>query len=473
MPGGNSPIDMIGDGNNNIIVFQNQSGSNVIGKIDSTGSEIWEMALSSNNYRCITNGFGNGYFMIAKLASGDTVLSFISSGGIIKWTKGFSSPNFILGGLNFNEYSSSLIAYGYDNNGIRIIKFDTTGSSNWSLSVANQNKISSCISLQDGNFLFNVIDTNKVITFELDTSGNIFNSNSYTFSYTLKRSKLLSFNNKYILVTENDSNICYLMFCDTSGQVINSNKFKLNNYNLNEILECKNNFINLITTGNDSIYTINIDTTGSLVSIQNSGYAGSFYNPIGPGYTGGSYTLEKSVSNNQGIVLLIDYNFYENATGFTIYANTVIVDQLDRFGINCNNYNTINQSLNINSFSIIPTPLTLSAIASHISLWKDSISCPQQTPSFSKSCGGTVNVINYNKEEQSVIIYPNPTDNNMTIECLYQASIEISNIQGQLIKTFETTGNKTNINVSAFPSGVYIVEVKTGKGISVKKFIKE
>ena len=60
--------------------------------------------------------------------------------------------------------------------------------------------------------------------------------------------------------------------------------------------------------------------------------------------------------------------------------------------------------------------------------------------------------------------YPNPAINNITIESP-PAVIEITNIQGQLIKTFATTGNKTNIDISAFPSGVYVVEVKTEKGI--------
>lgn len=71
------------------------------------------------------------------------------------------------------------------------------------------------------------------------------------------------------------------------------------------------------------------------------------------------------------------------------------------------------------------------------------------------------------------ILYPNPANDNLTIEATQQAKIEITNIQGQLIKTITTSGNKTNIDVSALPGGVYVVEVKTEKGINVVKFIKE
>ncbi len=69
-------------------------------------------------------------------------------------------------------------------------------------------------------------------------------------------------------------------------------------------------------------------------------------------------------------------------------------------------------------------------------------------------------------------VYPNPATYNLTIESEQQAVVEIINIQGQLVKTYAANG-KTNIDVSAFPSGVYLVEVKMEKGISVQKFIKE
>jgi hypothetical protein len=77
------------------------------------------------------------------------------------------------------------------------------------------------------------------------------------------------------------------------------------------------------------------------------------------------------------------------------------------------------------------------------------------------------------KPKTGITVYPIPAINNITIVAPQQAVIEISNIQGQLIKTLSTTSNKTNIDVSAFASGVYIVEVKTESGVGVRKFIKE
>ncbi len=94
-----------------------------------------------------------------------------------------------------------------------------------------------------------------------------------------------------------------------------------------------------------------------------------------------------------------------------------------------------------------------------------------------KSISAILSVTNAKIEEYSydneIFIYPNPANDNITIEVPQKATIEISNIQGQLIKIIPTSGNKTNVDVSAFTSGIYIVEVKTEIGIAVKKFVKE
>jgi hypothetical protein len=78
-----------------------------------------------------------------------------------------------------------------------------------------------------------------------------------------------------------------------------------------------------------------------------------------------------------------------------------------------------------------------------------------------------------NNKTSNIAVYPNPATSNVTIENPQHAAIEITNIQGQLIKTITTPGNKTNVDVSEFLSGVYLLKVKTEKGIEVRKFVKE
>jgi hypothetical protein len=69
--------------------------------------------------------------------------------------------------------------------------------------------------------------------------------------------------------------------------------------------------------------------------------------------------------------------------------------------------------------------------------------------------------------------FPNPTCNNLTFEVLQPATIEILDIQGQLIKKIEVRGNNETIDVSAFSNGMYLSKIITEKGIEVKKFVKE
>ncbi|MFH0864808.1 MAG: T9SS type A sorting domain-containing protein [Bacteroidota bacterium] len=73
-------------------------------------------------------------------------------------------------------------------------------------------------------------------------------------------------------------------------------------------------------------------------------------------------------------------------------------------------------------------------------------------------------------------IYPNPSDDNITIS--YNLSekpmIEIYNIQGQcILRKSADNNNYTKINVSDFPSGLYFVKMTTAKRYAVTKFIKE
>jgi len=75
--------------------------------------------------------------------------------------------------------------------------------------------------------------------------------------------------------------------------------------------------------------------------------------------------------------------------------------------------------------------------------------------------------------DSHLLIYPNPSASNITIECPQQGIIEMYNMEGQLVNNITTTGNKTNIDVSALPIGMYVITVKTENGISRQKFIKE
>jgi photosystem II stability/assembly factor-like uncharacterized protein len=76
-------------------------------------------------------------------------------------------------------------------------------------------------------------------------------------------------------------------------------------------------------------------------------------------------------------------------------------------------------------------------------------------------------------QESNVAIFPNPANNVVTIESQWPSIIKVFNIQGQLVKTLQTSSNKTMVDVSALPDGIYIMKANTNKGVFTLKFIKQ
>jgi hypothetical protein len=74
---------------------------------------------------------------------------------------------------------------------------------------------------------------------------------------------------------------------------------------------------------------------------------------------------------------------------------------------------------------------------------------------------------------ENVSFFPNPTATNITIITPAKATIEILNIEGQIIKTINTAEKQTSIDVSDLSGGIYIIKSKTERGVAVKKFIKD
>jgi parallel beta-helix repeat protein len=86
---------------------------------------------------------------------------------------------------------------------------------------------------------------------------------------------------------------------------------------------------------------------------------------------------------------------------------------------------------------------------------------------------GTPGSINDLLATFSMVVYPNPATNSITIEIQQKSQIEIINIKGQVIKTINSINPKTTIDIENIPSGVYVVKAKTDKGIAIRKFVKE
>lgn len=88
-------------------------------------------------------------------------------------------------------------------------------------------------------------------------------------------------------------------------------------------------------------------------------------------------------------------------------------------------------------------------------------------------CDLPTNIEGFNNSNK-IILYPNPTMDYVIIEGLENKNtIEIVNLQGQIVKNLTVSSTKTTIDITALSIGIYTVKIKSDKGIFVKKLIKQ
>ncbi len=81
--------------------------------------------------------------------------------------------------------------------------------------------------------------------------------------------------------------------------------------------------------------------------------------------------------------------------------------------------------------------------------------------------------IDNNLEENIIKIYPNPTSGIFTIEGKNIQAVEVTNVNGQIIKQLSIENEQLSIDLSEQAKGIYIIKVTTDKGIAVGKVVKK
>ena len=70
-------------------------------------------------------------------------------------------------------------------------------------------------------------------------------------------------------------------------------------------------------------------------------------------------------------------------------------------------------------------------------------------------------------------VFPNPADDNLNVEVINDRNtiIVIHNIKGEVFY-YSSIKNSQSIDVSDFPSGMYLVSAISGEKVDRKKFVK-
>jgi len=89
---------------------------------------------------------------------------------------------------------------------------------------------------------------------------------------------------------------------------------------------------------------------------------------------------------------------------------------------------------------------------------------------------GLLSTSDYSELMNDIVLYPNPANDFITLNMpvgLHNATVNIFDIQGKKIKTYSINNNRNRLDVSAFPSGIYFVNIQANENHFTKKFIKQ
>ena len=175
------------------------------------------------------------------------------------------------------------------------------------------------------------------------------------------------------------------------------------------------------------------------------------------------------LSQNTALVRLICPNNNLNSLDLSSNTNLEFLSCGDNVltSLNVANGNNVNFTVFVANNNPNLTCIEVDDVAYSTTNWKNFV---DSTASFSLNCS-TVS-INEQFSNVSLIMYPNPTSDQLTIELGEKLeSIVISNISGKVVKYY--VPNNNTVNVSDLTKGVYFLQLQTTEGLISKKFIKK
>ena len=88
-----------------------------------------------------------------------------------------------------------------------------------------------------------------------------------------------------------------------------------------------------------------------------------------------------------------------------------------------------------------------------------------------RSCLGTG--VNEPNASPDISVFPNPATNQITIVCKKPALVEILDIEGQVKKRLTADEIHQVVDISGLQGGIYIIRAYTGRGIAIRKLVKQ
>jgi hypothetical protein len=493
-------IYMAGRFESDTIIFDTitlTNASSFLAKYNANGNVIWAKSLGSADYfamdvsgniyvagyfhgssitfgsSTLTNAGGDDIFLAKYDANGNALWAKSAGGTITDWASSIAVDafgNIYLAG----NFSSPTLAFGYDtltnaggiNNpfDIFIAKFDANGNVLWAKSAGGT-------------------EEDRPVSIAIDTSGNayvtgFFYSSTITFGSTTLTNHG-SANSADIFLAKYDANGNALWAkiaggtssdIALSGALNDSGSTYVAGYFVSPTISFGS--YTLMNIGSGDLFLAKYDANGNVLWAKSAGgTSGDWANSIAmdasgniyvAGYfasstiTFGYYTLTNMLG---GDLFLAKYDANGNVLWAKNAGGTGDDDRVTSIAVDALGNTYMAGYFKSATLTFGSTTLTRAGDSDHYDIF------------LAKLCSNSgISELN---NSLNISIFPNPSSDNTTIEAPKKSTIEILNIEGQIIKSISADENHTTIDISSFASGMYFVKIKSKEGIAVKKFVKE
>lgn len=83
------------------------------------------------------------------------------------------------------------------------------------------------------------------------------------------------------------------------------------------------------------------------------------------------------------------------------------------------------------------------------------------------------NIYESSIEDQKILIYPNPSHDNINILCQSMEGIEMYDIRGRAILKMDIKSDEYCIDINNIPSGIYLIRIATNTAVRTKRIVIE
>lgn len=166
----------------------------------------------------------------------------------------------------------------------------------------------------------------------------------------------------------------------------------------------------------------------------------------------------------------VDFNYAQQSGLLIDFSNTSNTDCGDIKNLS---WNFGDPSTGADNISTLENPSHSFSTSGSFNVTLSVTDCFGKTEAFVKSVTVQPAGIEQINEQNDVKVWPNPATDELTIETPDFATIQISDIRGQIIRISNETSLRTIVDLKGLAEGIYIISVKTQNGLVVRKIVKQ